>query len=598
MEYPLLYRRGPAEVSGPISVLKKETVGLCEVCYHQIPARVVTDRQAVYIEKRCPRHGLFRGVMEKNIEFYQRFSTRTKWPSPRFDTLIIPVTFQCNLDCALCYTRQQPRPDPTIPELERIVRRFEGDGVFLSGGEPTIREDLPLMIQSVKRIKPVCGIVTNGLKLADGDYLQSLAAAGLDVVFFSFDSFRESTYRQVKPLKNRSIAILPLKRKALDNLRRAGMMTVLSVTIYPGLNEDEMKDLFRFAIRNHSFIFQIRFRSCVHFEKPSPDREYFTSELLEKFCSQTGIRQSTLLDRCLTPDLHGIHHVMFQVEGVTAGNHFFPVYRDRRRRWTAIDRTLLLLRILLKSGLPDAFRVLKTRLATRVIAVRLIHWPTVHNADLEEIDREVAHLYDEDTIYNFCHTLILYAQNQSGRRAACKPGIGAAGRPEVPVKANDYFITKPARMLSGPAIRMLLTQTLEKGAAFRFEAKGYSMSPFIRNGDRVTVSPSPAGGNHRLGDIVAFIHPKTGNPVLHRIVGINGTLFRLKGDNTASNGDLLHKDQIKGIVTRIERKGKPVSLGLGPERILIAALNRAGVLVPLMLSARRLLRPLIRRPAP
>ena len=55
----------------------------------------------------------------------------------------------------------------------------------------------------------------------------------------------------------------------------------------------------------------------------------------------------------------------------------------------------------------------------------------------------------------------------------------------------------------------LMRAVLEKGKAFRFEVRGASMRPVIRDGDVVTVSPL-AGGAAKTGDVVAFVNPATG----------------------------------------------------------------------------------------
>ena len=62
--------------------------------------------------------------------------------------------------------------------------------------------------------------------------------------------------------------------------------------------------------------------------------------------------------------------------------------------------------------------------------------------------------------------------------------------------------------LSGQDLRALLCAILAKGASFRFKARGFSMSPFIRDGDVVTVSPHQ---HAKLdpGDIAAFAHSTT-----------------------------------------------------------------------------------------
>jgi len=141
--------------------------------------------------------------------------------------------------------------------------------------------------------------------------------------------------------------------------------------------------------------------------------------------------------------------------------------------------------------------------------------------------------------------------------------------------------------LSGTVLLELLKAVLEKGVPFRFQAKGFSMSPFIRDGDVVTVSPSFDGTPH-LGDVVAVIQPETGRLIIHRVVRGKGSSYVTRGDNIAKEDGLVSVEDILGFVTKVERKGERVVVGFGPERILIAILSRCGLLTPLLLPMRKL----------
>lgn len=141
---------------------------------------------------------------------------------------------------------------------------------------------------------------------------------------------------------------------------------------------------------------------------------------------------------------------------------------------------------------------------------------------------------------------------------------------------------------SGPVLSELLRAVLEKGVPFRFRANGFSMSPFIRDGDVVTVSPLFDATPH-LGDVIAVIQPGTGRLIIHRVVGGKGSSYITKGDNIVKEDGLVSIENILGFVTKVERKGERVAVGFGPERILIAILNRRGLLTPLLIATRKLL---------
>jgi hypothetical protein len=140
--------------------------------------------------------------------------------------------------------------------------------------------------------------------------------------------------------------------------------------------------------------------------------------------------------------------------------------------------------------------------------------------------------------------------------------------------------------LSGSDLAGLMRAVLAKGAAFRFRARGCSMSPFIKDGDVVTVCPL---GSHAIspGDIVAFARDATDRPYIHRVLIAQGDSYLIQGDNADRSDGFIHASRILGRVSRIERNGRSPRLGLGKEGQLIAYFNRAGLLPGLLKSARK-----------
>ncbi|MBN2437088.1 MAG: S26 family signal peptidase [Deltaproteobacteria bacterium] len=137
---------------------------------------------------------------------------------------------------------------------------------------------------------------------------------------------------------------------------------------------------------------------------------------------------------------------------------------------------------------------------------------------------------------------------------------------------------KKGLSLSGKALIELMRAVHSKGLPFRFIAGGHSMAPFIRDGDVVSVSPISSRPPNP-GDVVAFIHPETKRLCIHRVLTGNQDAFLLQGDNMPGKPDgMIPRGSIMGRVTRVERRGIRVRLGLGPERFLIALLNHRGLL--------------------
>lgn len=101
----------------------------------------------------------------------------------------------------------------------------------------------------------------------------------------------------------------------------------------------------------------------------------------------------------------------------------------------------------------------------------------------------------------------------------------------------------------------LMRDVLGRGKPFRFEARGASMYPAVRDGDVVTVAPF-AGGAPRTGDVVAFVHEATGGVRLHRIVGVEAGRFLVKGDNALASDGALDREALLGLVVGVERGGR------------------------------------------
>ena len=147
----------------------------------------------------------------------------------------------------------------------------------------------------------------------------------------------------------------------------------------------------------------------------------------------------------------------------------------------------------------------------------------------------------------------------------------------------------PEVQISGLDLTGLLREVLEKGAAFRFKATGFSMTPIVKDGDIITVSPCRPR-QLRSGDIAAFVSPASDRLVVHRIVGTQDESFFIKGDNAPGYDGLIHGSRVLGRVTRIERDGCNVRLGLGIERKVLALFSRLRILPLLLAPARKLYR--------
>lgn len=154
-------------------------------------------------------------------------------------------------------------------------------------------------------------------------------------------------------------------------------------------------------------------------------------------------------------------------------------------------------------------------------------------------------------------------------------------KPALRVRKQDEIA------LSGDSLTGIMVAVLAKGRPFRFRARGFSMSPFIKDGDVVTVLPLGDSGP-RVGDVVAFRFPATGKSAVHRVVKRMGQGYVVRGDNADEADGTVSRDRIIGVVSRVERDGKRVRLGRGLAGVAVATLSRSGLLLKGLGAARRL----------
>lgn len=127
----------------------------------------------------------------------------------------------------------------------------------------------------------------------------------------------------------------------------------------------------------------------------------------------------------------------------------------------------------------------------------------------------------------------------------------------------------------------------EKGGLLRFQAKGFSMAPFIRDGDILTVSP--LSKKIEIGEVVPYVKPGFDKLIVHRVVGKKGQSFSIKGDNCFYFDGKIPQENLLGWVSRVERGDKDIRFGLGSEKKLIALLSSSKILNFLLFFVRTIL---------
>jgi radical SAM protein with 4Fe4S-binding SPASM domain len=127
-------------------------------------------------------------VCDLDIEVRPPFSARPSAPY-RMD---LAITYRCNNDCPHCYNaRERTFPELPTDAWKRLLDRIWEVGiphVVFTGGEPSLRDDLPELVAHAQNNGQVTGMNTNARRLSDPKYVQRLVDAGLDHVQITLES--------------------------------------------------------------------------------------------------------------------------------------------------------------------------------------------------------------------------------------------------------------------------------------------------------------------------------------------------------------------------------------------------------------------------
>ena len=158
-----------------------ETFSVCPVCLKRIRAAYVKRDNAIYLEKECEEHGIYSCLVSRNADDFENWKADTINIKPKKTLrqtkngcphdcgpcenhlqtaccVLIDVTNRCDQSCSVCFA-SSGRDDKREPDIQKIEEKFNElvrmsearkFNIQLSGGEPTVRDDLPEIVKMAK----------------------------------------------------------------------------------------------------------------------------------------------------------------------------------------------------------------------------------------------------------------------------------------------------------------------------------------------------------------------------------------------------------------------------------------------------------------
>ncbi|WP_400151191.1 radical SAM (seleno)protein TrsS [Candidatus Methanarcanum hacksteinii] len=333
-----------------------ETNTLCPVCMKTIKAEKIAEDDVVYIVKTCPEHGSWKVKIWNGVEHYKYLyefaavpKTPEKFAVPQIKDCphdcglcnqhmqhsclnVVEVTNHCNLNCPICFATANGCGYDYHPDMETIRGMFKTvvdyvkspRCIQLSGGEPTVRDDLPEIVRMAKEmgIEHV-EVNTNAVRIAkDIEYLRALKEAGVDDFYMQFDGTKDDIY-----LQTRGKSLFELKEQAIANCAEVGIGITLVVTVSPNINLDHVGEIIKYAATKVPTVKGVHFQPISYFGRypvdPENNDRVTIPELAQAIEKQTkGMLKA---DNFIPTSCSNVHCDMKSLSVVLPDHSLFPL---------------------------------------------------------------------------------------------------------------------------------------------------------------------------------------------------------------------------------------------------------------------------------
>jgi uncharacterized radical SAM superfamily Fe-S cluster-containing enzyme len=279
------------------------TTSLCDTCYRHIDATVYEKDGMIMMDKECPEHGKFTGiVIEPDAEFYKSLTYVEDGKGKKMkEAVLFEVTDKCQLACPHCYHNPDNRTvDKPISSILMDALEYPlGVTLLMAGAEPTLRPDIVHLTKALADSGYPTSILTNGVKFSKKKFTQDMIDAGMVEPCIGLNHY---SYQG----KN----VHDLQLQGIENLVEAGAtLAYIGYTLesYDDLPEvlDEIAD-FRY---NHNEVHMYRIRCGAFIGRSSDLHRNYLSTLYNKVMELTN-GEATVLEYD-----NNLYHVMIEYKG-------------------------------------------------------------------------------------------------------------------------------------------------------------------------------------------------------------------------------------------------------------------------------------------
>jgi uncharacterized radical SAM superfamily Fe-S cluster-containing enzyme len=333
-----------------------ETNALCPECMKTIKAEKIVENDTVYIVKTCPEHGTWKVKIWNGAEHYKTLydfaavpKTPEKFAVPQIKDCphdcglcnkhlqhsclnVVEVTNHCNLNCPICFATANGCGYDFHPDMETIRGMFQTvvdyvkspRCVQISGGEPTVRDDLPEIVKMAKDMGiEHIEVNTNAVRISkDMEYLKKLKEAGVDDFYMQFDGTKDEIY-----MKTRGKPLFEVKQNAIKNCAEVGIGITLVVTVSPDINLDHVGEIIRFAAKNVPTVKGVHFQPIFYVGRYPVDPKDENRVTLPELAHEIEVQTKGMLkaDNFVPTSCSNVHCDMKSLSIVMPDGSLFPL---------------------------------------------------------------------------------------------------------------------------------------------------------------------------------------------------------------------------------------------------------------------------------